>query len=440
MTRPVVRDPSPWQFPLPEERILENGLRLWRTHLPGQPLISAELVLPTSVHHEGPQVEGVATVALHASDEATLTHPGIVEELELQGAALGGSVAWHHTCLSLSVPAWRLGSALPLFASVAREPAFDEDTVTHHVEALDAAWWRRLATPAGRVVQHLRAALFGTENREGRELSGTPETLAAITPASVAHWHSRFWTPAGATLVVAGDLTGIHDEMLVAEFADWKAVALPEAHHCPEARPGRCVVVDHPGAAQSVIRCAVLTPGRRDPDWAALKLGGHAMTGAFSSRLNLELRERRGLNYGVSGGVSARHRDGWFTVGASVTTDEVAESVALIHEHVTLCEAFTAKEVADCARFLVQISPLSNETAADIAHQSALLAAAGEHPRFVNEISALLAHTTPEEVSSVWRRRIRPEDLVTIIVGPAERVSADLTRRGIAHEVLAATP
>lgn len=114
--------------------------------------------------------------------------------------------------------------------------------------------------------------------------------------------------------------------------------------------------------------------------------------------------------------------------------------MALIHEHVTLCEAFTAKEVADCARFLVQISPLSNETAADIAHQSALLAAAGEHPRFVNEISALLAHTTPEEVSSVWRRRIRPEDLVTIIVGPAERVSADLTRRGIAHEVLAATP
>ncbi|MDO5067512.1 MAG: pitrilysin family protein [Propionibacteriaceae bacterium] len=435
MSRPVVRDPAPWQFPLPAERILDNGLRLWRTHLPGQRLIAAELVLPASVHHEDPRLEGLATVALHAADEATCSHPEVVEELELQGAALGGSVAWHHSSLSISVPAWRLGEAWPLFASVVQEPAYEADSVTHHVEALDAAWRRRQATPEGRGWQQLRATLFGTDAREGRDLTGTPGTLAAITPLEVREWHSRFWTPTGATLVVVGDLEGIPDEALAARFAGWKAAPAPEALPSAAPDPGRCVVVDHPDAAQSVIRCAVLTPGRRDPDWAALKLGGHAMAGAFSSRLNLELRERRGFTYGVSGGVTARQQGGWFTVGTSVAPEATAESVALIHEHLALAEEFTTQEVADCARFLVQIAPLSNETSADIAHQSALLAAAGEHPRFVNEISALLSATSAEEVSRVWRERIRAAELTTVVVGPAEQVSAELTRRGIIHEV-----
>ncbi|MDO5083518.1 MAG: pitrilysin family protein [Arachnia propionica] len=435
MSRPVVRDPAPWQFPLPEERILDNGLRLWRTHLPGQRLVSVELVLPAPVHHEPSHVEGVASVALHTSDEATVDHPEIVEELELQGAALGGSVAWHHSSLTLSVPTWRLEAALPLFADVVRQPAFEEHNVAHHVEALDAAWRRRQATPQGRVWQQLRAILFGTNTREGRDLTGTPESLAGITATEVRDWHARFWRPTGATLVIAGDLDRIPDEALVARFTDWEAIPRPDSPTAPRPRVGGCVVVDHPDAAQSVIRCAVLTPGRRDPDWAALKLGGHAMAGAFSSRLNLELRERRGFTYGVSGGVVARHQDGWFTVGASVATEATAEAVAHIHDHVALAKAFTPQEIRDCARFLVQVSPLSNETAADIAHQSALLAAAGEHPRFVNEISASLERTSAEKVTGVWRHRVRPADLTTVIVGPAERVSADLTRHGITHEI-----
>lgn len=435
MTRPVVLDPPPWQFPLPEESVLPNGLRLWRSHLPGQPLVAAELVLDTPLAQEDPALEGVATVALHAADEATHSHPGIVEELELQGAALGGSVSWHHTQTSLSVPARRLGAALGLFASVIREPAFQAPAVALHLESLDAAWSRRRATPEGRAPLELRAALFGTNQREGRELSGSPETLGAITPDAVQQWHAQFWRPTGATLVVVGDLSGIRDEDLVADLVDWDATTPAVPTPAPLSRSGGCVVVDHPGAAQTVIRAAVLTPGRRDPDWAALKLGGHAMVGAFSSRLNLELRERKGFTYGVSGGVTARHHGGWFSLATSVANEAAAESVARIRDHVALETAFTPQEVGDCARFLVQVAPLSNETAADIAHQAALLAAAGEQPGFVNEINARLTRTTPEEVTSVWRRRISSEEVTTVLVGPAEQLSRDLTQHGVAHEV-----
>lgn len=441
MSRPAVVDPSPWQFPLPHETRLDNGLRLWRIHLPGQRLVAAELVLPAPVAMEDRCLEGIAAVALHAADEATRSHPDVIEQLEVQGAALGGSTGWHHTHLSLSVPARRLPNALRLFAEVVTEPAYDDDAVAHHAEALEAAWRQRMAAPGGRAPQQLRAALFGPECREGRELTGTAETLAAIRPDDVVAWHARHWHPAGATLVVAGDLEDLDDASLLSPFERWRPGAPDEVPEEPGARDRRrCVVVDHPGAAQTVIRAAQFTPGRRDVSWPALKLGGHAMAGAFSSRLNLELRERRGFTYGVSGGVAPRRLGGWFTVAAAVANESAAECVALIHQHLALPEDLTTVEVADCARFLVQAAPLNYETAADIAHQSAVLAAAKEHPRFVNEVNARYATLSAEEVSTTWRRLIAPERLTAVLVGPAEQLSRDLERVGIAHEVMPTTP
>ena len=431
MIRPAIVEPRPWRFPTLLRSSLDSGLELAFIDLPGQALASVELVLPSPLEAEPRDKEGVATVVLHSCDEATITLPDIVEQLELQGAALLGKSTWGYTQLGLSAPARRLPQALELFASVVREPAFEEPDLTHHIETQIAAWRTRRASPTAVTRETLNASLFGLEQREGRPLAGAPETLEAITREAAREWHERTWVPEGSTLILAGDLKGLDTEKLTAPLENWrgKRTPAPPAQGIP-GRPG-IVVVDLPQAAQTVVQAFVPTPGRQDPDWAALKLGGHIMCGAFASRLNLELRERLGYTYGVSGGVSARRTGGSLVLATSLNNNSAADATARILEALLSPSPFTDGEVRDAAHYLVQASPLQYETAADVTTQAAALIAADLDPRFIDQYHAALASTTAEQVNTAWCANICPEDVTIAIGGPATFLEAGLQAAGI---------
>lgn len=435
MIRPAITEPRPWRFPNPARSSLGSGLGLAFIDLPGQALASVELVLPTPLEAEPRELEGVATVVLHACDEATVTLPDIVERLELQGAALLGRSTWGYTRLGVSAPARRLPKVLELFASVVREPAFDEPDLAHHVETQVAAWKTRMASPTAVTREALRTSLFGPDQREGRPIAGSPETLGAIDQDAARNWHERAWVPQGATLILAGDLTGLDTDELTAPLEAWRGVRTPAP--APQGIPGRpgIVLVDLPQAAQTVVQAFVPIPGRDAPEWAALKLGGHIMCGAFASRLNLELRERLGYTYGVSGGVSARRTGGSFVVETALNSNAAADAVARLLDALTLQVPFTEGEVLDAARYLVQASPLQYETAADITVQTAALIAAGFDPDFVNRHRAALSGATAEQVNSAWWEHIRPENITIVIGGPARLLEPGLRAAGIEAEI-----
>ena len=90
MTRPEVTLGAPWRFPTPAVSTLASGLTVWHFDLPGQHIATFEVVLRAPLSGEPADREGVATVALHAVDEGTLSHPdgGIGELLEHHGATL----------------------------------------------------------------------------------------------------------------------------------------------------------------------------------------------------------------------------------------------------------------------------------------------------------------------------------------------------------------
>lgn len=432
MTRPVVQPPTPWHFPEPTTTRLPNGLEVWAFDLPGQHVAALELVLPSALALEPRHVEGVATVALHATDEGTRAHPAgrISELLELEGAVLHGSAVQGHTQLGGDAPARRLPRTMELFTEVVTTPDYADDDVAHHVELQVAAFESRLASPGHVAKQAFRTALYGDAAREGRPSAGTPETLGAITRDDVVAWHAQRWSPQHATLVLAGDLGASSIADVVAPLAAWEGRDVPRPAEAT-ARAPQLVVVDMPEAVQATLQAGSLTVGRADPDWAALKLAGHAMGGAFASRLNLELRERRGYTYGVGGGFSARRRDGQFHVGGSFRVEVAGDAVAHLLEALALAEPFTVAEIADAQAYLVGVAPLANETAADIAKQAAVLAAAGVAPGFVNEHFAALAASDADAATAAFRRHVSPDALTIALSGPADVLEPALRAAGL---------
>lgn len=436
MTRPTVTAASPWAFPVPEIRALANGATAWLFRLPGQHIATFEVLLPTPLAAEPKALEGVATVALHAVDEGTHTHPdgAIGELLEAQGATLHGSARYPYTTFGGQAPVGRLRQALPLFVEALSQPAYAERDVAHHVEAQLAGHASRLASPGAAGKLAFRQALYGADHREGRAGAGTPRTLTAISPEDVRAWHAATWLPAGATLVLAGDLPADLD---LDAFLPWAGTPRDAAPiPAPATRPPRVVVVDHPGAVQATVILGTRTPGRRDPDWAALRVAGHAVAGAFASRLNLELRERLGYTYGIGGGFAPSVDEGLFSVSGSVRTEVAADAVARLVDGLRLADPFTDEEAADARRYLVSVAPLANETSADIVGQATALAASGLDPSYLARHFAHLAEITPADATEAFRRHVPADALTIAVTGRAEELVPALNGIGLTPEVV----
>lgn len=431
--RPAIRPETSWRFPDPDIHRLPNGQEVWVFNLPGQHVAAIELVIPVPLSYEPRLLEGVASIALSSADEGTFSSPDgrITELLELEGAVMQGVASIHHSRLGCDAPARRLPKVMELFGEVVREPAFAAEDVAHHVALHIAGYESRAATPSAVTRQAFRAALHGAENREGRPSSGTPATLAAITPADVHAWHRTRWVPDGSVLVLAGDLRTTDLTAILATLATWELPGGPSEVVGSSEQPPAVVIHDMPESVQATIQVGCITPGRRHPDWAALKLAGHAVCGAFASRLNVELRERRGFTYGVQGGFTAHRSDGRFTVGASFRTEVAGEAVARLLDGLALDEPFTTDEIADARRFLVGIAPLANETASDIARQAAQLAGAGERPSFVNEHFDAMLRVNSEEATSAYLAHVAPDRLTMAVSGPAVDLVPALTRIGL---------
>ncbi|AQP47290.1 hypothetical protein BW730_07035 [Tessaracoccus aquimaris] len=436
MNRPDVSLATPWQFPTPTILRLPNGLSVWHFHLPGQHIATFELVLPAPLSDEPLEREGVATVALHAIDEGTVAHPAgrIGELLEANGATLHGVAKYRHTTFGGQAPSRRLGDVLPLFTEILSQPDYEARDVAHHVEAQEAGFDSTLASPGGANRMALRRALYGLEHRDGRPAAGTPATLHGIGVDDVRAWHARHFSPDGATLLIAG---AVDPDVVVERLAAWEADGSPAspADTAP-VQPRRVVVVDRPDAVQATVAMGLRTVTRDDPRWPALRVAGHAIAGAFASRLNLELRERLGYTYGIGGGFAPGVSEGQFSVGGSIRTEVAGDAVTRLLDGLALAEPFSDAEVDDARRFLIGVAPLANETSADIVAQASSLAAAGLDPAYLARHFDDLAVVSAADATTAYRSVVSPEQACVAVTGDAAVLVPELEERGLTPEVV----
>ena len=364
MKRPEIKlTETQWEFPEPTITTLTNGLTVWHFPLPGQHIAAFELVLPAPLHTEPAELEGVGTIALAAADESTIAHPDMQELLDLCGAALYGGARLHTSRLGARVSSRRINELLPLFADVLQAPAYADDDIALHIESQDAAYKTRLASPSSASRWAMRMALYGTSQRCGRPLAGSPDTLARITRDDVVAWHRRHFAANGATLVVAGEI----DDLDLAPLEAWEGTAERFPIGDGDTLPGSVVIVDIPGAVQASVQVGRRSISRLDPLWPAARLAGHVMAGGFDSRLNIELRERLGYTYGVSGGFAPDLRGSLVQFTTSTRTEVAGDAIRRMLDALHLAEPITDDELADAKAFRIGIAPLANETAADIA-------------------------------------------------------------------------
>ena len=322
------------------------------------------------------------------------------------GAHLSAGADWDSTAIRLFTLKRHLGKALDIYADVIRHPTFPDAELKRERALALARLVQVRDEPTALAALATAATLYGEGHPYGQPQFGTPASLQSIERAELERFYHMHFRPERSVLIVVGDVTPAE---LIPElekfFAAWKpaADAPPEQHlpAPPAAKPTNVVLVDKPGAAQSVIAVS-LVGADASPDYHALTVMNSIFGGQFSSRLNLNLRERKGYTYGARTSFDWRIlQRGPFVASSSVQTAVTAPALVEFlkeFEGMTGARPVTAEEVEFSKAYLVRGYPAGFETPAQVASQLETLVEfrlpADYFDTFIPKISAV----TPDDV------------------------------------------
>lgn len=432
--RPAVAAPGPWDFPVPAEHRLGNGVRVLLHPMPGQHVVSVVAVLDVPLGAEPREREGVAATLSRVLDEGSASHPGdtYAEALEAIGAALHVGHGLSGLQVMLDVPATRLRPALSLLAEALREPQVRADDVRRHVALRLAEVEQQRAASASRAAIELRSALWAEADRAARAPGGEPATVASVDAEAARAFHTAWYGPAVTTLVVAGELPDGTTHWLDEVLGDWAGGPEgPAPVPTPTPTAPRVHLVDRPGAVQADVRLAGYGPDRLDLLWAPFQVAAYAVGGGFLSRLNARLREDLGWTYGVHLSPAPRRSGGSWVVAGSFRTEVVADAVVEAHRLLGIADApITDQEVQQAVSAYTGTAPLRYATAEGVADQQAANVLNGTPTDHVTHWLAALREVTPDDATAAYARHVDPGALALLVVGDATAIRPGLERAG----------
>ena len=431
----AIRD---FDFPEMGRRDLTNDIDLRVSRLSRLPLVSVNLFVRAGESALTPDVAGLSVLAGDAIEGGTRKRSGteLAEASERIGVRMGATTGWEGTSFSMSCLAERLEEGLDLLAEAILEPDFPEDEVARVRDQQLASIRARAMDPGSIASEHALFRYFAEGTPYARPQSGTEASVSALGRDHLRGYADAHYRPGGAGLIVVGDVSG--DEVRdLAERRLGSWTGTPPAGDDFEVRPReterRVWIVDRPGAVQTEIRVGHVGVARSTPDYFPLNIANLLFGGSFTSRLNLNLREKHGFTYGIRSRFGFRSRPGSFQVSTSVGTEVTAGAVTEIFRELDglVSGGPTDEEVAASRDYAAGIFGLQLETAGQIAARISQMVVYGLADDYYARYRDMMRAVTTDEVAEAVRRHMRPHEAQVILVGDAEAIQGSVQELGL---------
>ncbi len=426
----------PFQFPPFLRTRLANGLAVLAARHSDLPLVSLELVTPAGGQYDPEGKSGLAALTAGVLDEGTSgrTSMEIASAAERLGGYFTTGADWDVGYLSTGLLAQNRAAGFELLADVAFHPTFPAEELERLQRQRLAEILRRTHDPSALADDRFHRVLYeGTAY--AHPLIGEEDSLTTLDREALVDFYQRHFGLAGAALIAVGDFDP--EELLREAESAFGSGGPPAAPPPPEirppSRPGISVhVVDRAGAAQTELRIGHPGVSRSHPDYPSLVVFNALLGGKFTSRINLNLRERHGYTYGASSRFSTRMGPGPFTVNAAVATESTgAAAREVLFELRRIREALVEPaELEETQSYLVGVFPYTLQTIGDLAKRLETMAVFGLPDDYYTRHLERIAGVTREKVLEVARRHVDPERVAVVAVGPAEDLEPQLAGLG----------
>ena len=416
----VVAAPAFAQAPV---RTIDLGpnAQVWFVEDHTVPIVSFNVSLPAGAAHDPSGKAGLASFAAAMMDEGA----GDMNSAAFQQALANRAIQFYaradrdFTVISVNALTEHAGEALRLLQLALTRPRFDNDALTRVRTAMIQSLQQEAAEPA-QVASKAFMRDFFNGHPYGRPVNGDIASIGAITRDDLRAFTRRNWTRNGIRIAVAGAISQpALTKLLSQTFSPLPNNAVPVVRNIGRLGwPGVHVV------PMNVPQPAVMfgLPGimRDDPDFipgyvANYVLGG----GGFSSRMMEELRNRRGLTYGVSTGITPWRK-------ASVMIGQVGTRAEAVNQTVQVVRQVmgdfaktgpTQAELDDAKTYLTGSFPMAFASNTGIAAQLGTFQRQGLDVGYVARRNSLIQAVTLEDVRRVARRLYDPARLTVTVAG-----------------------
>ncbi|HUN65632.1 MAG TPA: pitrilysin family protein [Bacteroidota bacterium] len=425
---------------------LKNGLQVWLVENHKLPLVAFSLVIPSGTDRDPAGQPGIASMTADMLDEGTATRSSlqIADDLDAIGANLGTFANTDGSFINLGTLSRYLDKALEIYADVVVHPVFPEKDFSRLKKQRLASLLQQHDQPTAIANNSFNFILYGGSHPYGNNPMGTEQSVQSMTIDDLKKFYHTYYRPGNATLVVVGDadlghLTGTLEKL----FGSWESGPVPTAvlPNPPAAGQRTIYLIDKPNAAQSEIRIGYPALARSTPDYFPVILMNRMLGGQFTSRINLNLRERHGYTYGANSSFRFFKGPGPFVASAGVITDKTDSSlVEFMHELTLMREkGMTAEELAYAKKGAVGSFALAFETPAQIAGALQSIVLYGLPENYFNSYLQNIESVTLGDVQRVASAYIDPSRMAIVVVGDLAKIRSKIAALGLGEVVLCDT-
>ncbi len=408
-----------------QKTTLDNGLRVLTSAMPHTRSASILIFYKVGARYEAKEISGISHYIEHMLFKGTQKRPQaqeISEAIEGLGGSLNAATGREYTSYSAIVPSQHFGLAFDVLTDMLQHSRFDEEEVEHERAVITEEINGTLDSPPDIVNQVLDEIMWG-DQPIGRPIAGTRETVEAITRGQMLDYMAGHYLPGANLVSVAGNIE--HDQVVEAVRASLGAAAsgpVPTFSPAVRDQTSQRLSIFNKDTEQAQICIGMPALSYTDPDrYVQQMLDGVLGTG-MSSRLFVEIREKRALAYSVASYVESYKDAGAFILYAAVDNERVESCIqGMLHEldrmrqtPVPVEELNKVKEYHKGHMLLALES--SRSVAAWGGRQELLL----DRIYSVDEVIERIDAVTPEDVQKL-AQRIFQEDLLSLsMVGPFE--------------------
>ncbi len=433
-TMPQVGEPPTAKFPALQRATLKNGLKVVLAERPSIPVVSLNLQFDAGYASDQFAAPGTAYLAMNMLDEGTTSRDALAisDELAMLGANLSTGSNLDASYVSMSALKANLDASLELFGDIVMNPSFPEAELKRLQAQTIARIQREKSQPILMALRILPRLVYGRNHPYGNSFTGTgtEESVGKMTRDDMMKFYRSWLKPNNATLIVVGATTMAEIKPKLEKlFADWKAGDVPRIDVAKVELPAKPVVyvMDKPGAQQSVIFACEVAPPTNNPDEVAIEAMNTVLGSAFTSRINMNLREDKHWSYGAGSFLPDARGQRPFIAYGPVQSDKTKEAMAEMRKElgdILSSRPPTAEELAKVKNNLTLELPGSWETMSAVSRSISSLITYGLADDYYETYPAKVRALTLAEVSNGAGEVVHPDNLIWVIVGDRSKIQS----------------
>jgi predicted Zn-dependent peptidase len=323
----------------PQHHRLDNKLDLYLIEAGDEDVVRIDLVINAGSVHQSKKLCASFTNALVKEGTKNLSSDQIAQLLDFYGAYLNTSISKDKAVISLFSLTKHLEKLLPLFKEIITQPVYPLHEFEVHRDRSRQEFLINSEKARHIANREFNKLIFGDNSAYGQYLKINDYEL--LHKEDLTRFHSSYYTPQNSYLIVSGKPDDNSKKLIVDLFGNsWprtNSVTKAPSNICSDPFKGE-ILIKKADFMQSALRIGKRVIGKLDPDYPKLLFTNTVLGGYFGSRLMTNLREDKGMTYGIHSFMSHFKHASYFSIATEVKVEQTSAAIAEIKKEIDILQ------------------------------------------------------------------------------------------------------